>query len=397
MKKNFIPLLAVAFVVAIASTGIFYGLFAGKLKSAPTTSIVVARKPLVAGNVVGEADVGLMAWAETLPKGTFADTHAVIGQTVLQSLSVGEPVFESRLAISAGAHATVPDGMRAISIHATDSSGVLALLKPGHRVDAQVFAARGQGAEEARTVFQNLVVLSVSAQAEPSSQSGYNAPVVTVLATPAEADSLGVADSYGRIRLALRNPADQKKEVRPALLLAALLRGNTPVPVTAATSSAGVAPRTEVRLSVRLLSASPEGVRALQQAGVSTKFDTFGASDAGSAPEIEKVLARLRGNPGLDELSLANVKASLARSASVELQGRESGAVKVQFAPFLRNGQLKLKVQPEVTVPAGQAAARKLETEIDVTAGRSFVISGLSDSTAASPGRQLFVLVTPAP
>ena len=34
MKKNLVPLLGIAFVVAIISTGIFYGLFVGKLKSA---------------------------------------------------------------------------------------------------------------------------------------------------------------------------------------------------------------------------------------------------------------------------------------------------------------------------------------------------------------------------
>jgi hypothetical protein len=34
MKKNLVPLLGIAFVVAIVSTGIFYGLFVGRLKTA---------------------------------------------------------------------------------------------------------------------------------------------------------------------------------------------------------------------------------------------------------------------------------------------------------------------------------------------------------------------------
>ncbi len=50
MKRNIVPLLGIAFVVAIISTGIFYGLFAGKLRSSvgelPVQSIVVAARTL---------------------------------------------------------------------------------------------------------------------------------------------------------------------------------------------------------------------------------------------------------------------------------------------------------------------------------------------------------------
>ena len=59
MKKNLVPLLGIAFVVAIISTGIFYGLFVGKLKSAsvPSQSIVVAARNLDRGTALQAADV----------------------------------------------------------------------------------------------------------------------------------------------------------------------------------------------------------------------------------------------------------------------------------------------------------------------------------------------------
>ena len=70
MKKNLVPLLGIAFVVAIISTGIFYGLFVGRLKSAtiaPGQTIVVAAASLDRGAVVKPGDVKLAAWGAPEP------------------------------------------------------------------------------------------------------------------------------------------------------------------------------------------------------------------------------------------------------------------------------------------------------------------------------------------
>ena len=122
----------------------------------------------------------------------------------------GEPVVASHLATAqSGGGADVPAGMRAVSVHVTDSTGVLALLRAGQKVDVQVVVHReglNTGAE-VRTALEELTVLSVQPQTEQSSQ-GANLPVVTLLAKPAEADVLAAADSGARVRLTLRNPLD---------------------------------------------------------------------------------------------------------------------------------------------------------------------------------------------
>jgi hypothetical protein len=59
MKRNMVPLLGIAFVVAIISTGVFYGLFAGKLRSSsdlPGHAIVVAARDLDRGTVLQPGD-----------------------------------------------------------------------------------------------------------------------------------------------------------------------------------------------------------------------------------------------------------------------------------------------------------------------------------------------------
>src|SRR5947208_2885672 len=145
MKKNLVPLLGIAFVVAIISTGIFYGLFVGKLKSASTTtgpSIVVAAHNLDRGAALTAADVKLAVWGmPAAPPGALTALNQVDGLTLIGPLQENEPVMQSRLASrtsGSGAGLGIAPGMRAVSIHATDSSGIVTLLRPGHKVDVQL-------------------------------------------------------------------------------------------------------------------------------------------------------------------------------------------------------------------------------------------------------------------
>jgi Flp pilus assembly protein CpaB len=114
--------------------------------------------------------------------------------------------------------------MRAVSIHVTDSTGVLALLRSGQKVDVQVVTGRGdKGDTLVRTALEGLKVLSVTPQAELSSQ-GAQLPVVTLLANPREADILALADSGARVRLTLRNPLDEETRNRSTVGLPGVMR-----------------------------------------------------------------------------------------------------------------------------------------------------------------------------
>jgi Flp pilus assembly protein CpaB len=115
--------------------------------------------------------------------------------------------------------------MRAVSVHVTDSTGVVALLRAGQKVDVQVVTGRGgkPSETEVRTALENISVLSVTPQPEQSSQ-GHSVPVVTLLAKPTEADILAAADSGAVIRLVLRNPLDNTTRSRDALPLGTVMR-----------------------------------------------------------------------------------------------------------------------------------------------------------------------------
>lgn len=247
-KNNLLKLLGIALVVAIVSTGIFYGLFVGKLTSSPGNgkTLVIAARALKVGTQLQPADLKTIPWpAEELPQGFYGTTDQVVGNTVFDPIGAGEPVTTSRLASArSGGGAGVPTGMRAVSIHVTDSTGVMALLRAGQTVDAQVVVRGGPAGTEVRTALEDLSVLSVQSQTELSSQ-GVNLPVVTLLVKPAEADLLAAADAGARVRLTLRNPLDESTRTRAPLALDTVMRTSGSNGGSSSLSPAGDAPARE--------------------------------------------------------------------------------------------------------------------------------------------------------
>jgi pilus assembly protein CpaB len=235
-KNNLYKLLGIAFVVAIISTGIFYGLFVNRLSSNSGTGkmLVVAAKTLKPGTVIQASDLKILPWpGEQVPKGSFGSADQIIGNTVFDWIGQDEPVFATRLAnAESGAGSGVPTGMRAVSVHVTDSTGVMSLLRAGQKVDVQVVVGRTEKGDVAvRTALEDLKVLAVTTQTEQSSQ-GPTLPVVTLLAKPSDADVLAAADSGARVRLTLRNPLDDDMRTRTPLTLGAVMKssGESPAP-----------------------------------------------------------------------------------------------------------------------------------------------------------------------
>jgi Flp pilus assembly protein CpaB len=244
-QNNLAKLLGIALVVAIIATGVFYGLFVNKLSSSTGSGkmVVVAARPIPAGTVLSEKDVQSMPWpADQTPAGAFEAAQQVAGHTVLTPLAQGEPVLAARLASTEkGGGTGVPAGMRAVSVHVSDSNGVLTQLAPGQKVDVQVLITRkgGNAEPELRTILEGVQVLAVSPQLEASSQ-GWNLPAVTLLTNPAEADVLALADSGARVRLALRNPLDNATRPRTTVTLDTLLRSGWTASPASPAASAGV-------------------------------------------------------------------------------------------------------------------------------------------------------------
>jgi len=239
MRKNLLPLLGIALAVAILATVVFYELFLSKFQlgsgAASGPPVVVAARDLDRGAVLKPEDVKVVNWNRSAPlKGALTRPEQVAGLNLITAVGENEPITEARVASRQGGGGLgIAAGMRAVSVHVVDSSGVVAMLRPGHRVDVQVVAAPNRDNQQdvrLQTVLQRMEVLAVSPQAENSGRSA--GQVITLLATPAEADMLGLADSLARIRVTLRNPMDEQRG-RPSAMTLPVLFGQGKVAAVA--------------------------------------------------------------------------------------------------------------------------------------------------------------------
>lgn len=425
-KKSLVPLFGVAFIVAILSTGIFYGLFVGKLNSATAPpaasgSILVAAEAVPAGTVLKAQQVKRVPWSTpVLPAGALSKVEAAVGQTVLEGLAANELITASRLAAKNGGTVDgggmgIPDGMRAVSITVQDSAGVMAMLKPGHRIDIHVVAqVQGPygGQPVLRTLLENMQVLTVPR--DPQFHRG-NGQVITMIASPKEASMLGLADSTAKIRIALRNPVDGRME-RAATPATNLVRPSPAAGATPHVTPPAAPPVKQVEYFVQVASAENAAVSQLE-----ANLNEAGRGPVGmlqvsafrSGHDVQQAVTQLRAQKTLDVVSSSRIQSGTKTEAGAQwaLDAQQSGAgLRIRFAPSTQNGgKMRLKVSPEVITPANDGLqTRSVETEIEVGDGQGFLVRGLADAAnlpvlwqklfpekEAQPKREMVVLVTP--
>jgi pilus assembly protein CpaB len=151
----------------------------------------------------------------------------VLDRPVIGNILAEEPLSEGRLALrgsGVGLAPVIPVGMRAVTVRVNDVVGVAGFVLPGMRVDVLITGhPPNNPTTVTKTVLQNKLVLSAG-QTMQTDGAGkpVDAPNVTVLVTPAEAELLTLAGNEGRIQLVLRNGGDQNIEKTEGLSLSSL-------------------------------------------------------------------------------------------------------------------------------------------------------------------------------
>lgn len=227
MDRRFLTVLGVSLVFALVVSSIFYQLTAraGTTTKKPEVleqrDIVIAARPLGIGVTVKPGDVKLAKIAaESFPKGAFAKVEEVIDRPVVSNILIEEPLLEGRLAARGsglGLAPIIPVGMRAVAVRVNDVAGVAGFVLPGMRVDVLITGRPPSGdAQVTNTCLQNILVLSAGQTIQPDAKGqAIQAPTVTLLATPEQAETLTLANNEGHIQLVLRNGSDQSIEKTP--------------------------------------------------------------------------------------------------------------------------------------------------------------------------------------
>jgi pilus assembly protein CpaB len=196
--------------------------------------------------------VKVVGWAApNLPKGAFTDRKSAIGRGVVSEIAAGEPVIEARLAAAgagAGLGPAIPVGKRAVSLRVNEVVAVAGYVLPGSRVDILITGnAPGQTQQgpEIRTILQNVEVLSAGTNIQRDAEGKpVQVPVVTMLVTPEDAETLSLASNETRVQLVLRNPMDADKAEPKGTAVARLFRDDkSPMPTKADAPRKKVVPK----------------------------------------------------------------------------------------------------------------------------------------------------------
>jgi pilus assembly protein CpaB len=234
--------LATAVVVALFLSTFVYRAFknASAIKPVVIGHIVVAAQPLQVGTRVDASNLRLIPWPSGEPvAGMFVRIQDCANRAVITPLAENEPILESKLAATqsgAGLPATIPEGMRALSVAVNDVVGVAGFVIPGTMVDVLVtgkVADPGHGGDEniTRTILENVKVLAAGQKIEQDREGKpQNVPVITLLVTPDDAARLTMASTEGKIQLALRNTVDTRLLAPGAVLQDSLFTGGAPPP-----------------------------------------------------------------------------------------------------------------------------------------------------------------------
>ena len=234
--------LAVAVVVGLLLSTYVYRAFknASAVKPIIAQRIVVAAVPLQLGTRVDANNLRLIPWPSDEPvSGMFTRIEDCANRALITPVAENEPILESKLASvqsGAGLPATIPVGMRALSVAVNEVVGVAGFVIPGTMVDVLVTgnvagASRGATENITRTILENVKVLAAGQKIEQDREGKpQTVPVITLLVTPEDAARLTMASTEGKIQLALRNTVDTKLMAPPAVLQESLFSGGAPPP-----------------------------------------------------------------------------------------------------------------------------------------------------------------------
>jgi len=197
-----------------------------KTTQAPTFAVVVASKPLQAGqrNPLGAFRGGKLP---IKPPGAVKEASAVAGRVPVLDLGEGTPLLEGQLA--SGLASRIEEGERAVAIKADEVMGVGNKVQPGDFVDVFVMLksdSKDIDRSQARLLLSRKRVLAFggasvdglasknndgrgTANSGAQQQQRGDALRTAVLAVPVEdINRLTLGESSGRLLLALRNPLD---------------------------------------------------------------------------------------------------------------------------------------------------------------------------------------------
>jgi len=214
MRPKSIMLLAMALGCGlIAAIGINQ-IMARPSTEGETTSIVVAKREILKGDLIKPDDIRLQEWRkDALPEGAIEKIEDLQDKRVRSTIIVGEPLLAGKLLEGKDGGPEIPAGMKAVTVK-IDNASYAGLIKPGDNVDVLVHVVadtqRGIMATTTKQLLSNIKVLAVDDIIErpTAGEPAVQAKTVSLLVTPKDAMRVTYAQEVGKILLIMRSMKD---------------------------------------------------------------------------------------------------------------------------------------------------------------------------------------------
>ena len=245
MKWSIAGLLAIGIVAAVSASVLVASLRQpqpaadqSKAKSEPKDkTVLVAARPMLAMEIVASDAVKQQTVSKSdAPVHSFADPAQAVGKVLIVPLVEGQVITKDCFAAPGSGlrlAASLPEGMRAVSVSLSNFASLRGLLYPGCAVDVLAsfrmpHGSRSKGEAISTTLLRGVQVLAVNTRTvveeTPSdekdkdkdkdkakrkqSSTTRRSNLVTLMVNSRQAEALQLASHYGEVSLALRNPRD---------------------------------------------------------------------------------------------------------------------------------------------------------------------------------------------
>lgn len=264
MKPKTLILIVAAVGCGLAASYMTSRLLAERAKEQPVeeekVAVLVAKQKIAMGTMVKHPEQLFIVKEFTKgqePKKALSDFTQLKDKRLNKPLSTEQFVTSEDLldGKSGDIAAVLPAGMRAVAIRANMESSGGGFVLPNSRVDLIVTVKRGDQDSWSRIIMQNMQVLAVDLMdVRDPEKKAFIPSVVTLAATPEEAEKLRMAQSMGEISMVIR-PFGEEQPVNT--------RGVRPQDVARANGSASSGVSGEPDGEGRL----PSGVNRLPEFG----------------------------------------------------------------------------------------------------------------------------------
>lgn len=279
-----------------------------------TSRVLVARVEIAPGAPITEAEAGFEDWPKaSVPPGAVTDAKEIEGRALKARAFPGEVILQAKLGAKGafGASASIPKGMRVVSVPVNATAVNSGMINPGDRVDILVSYKKqtgNQSISRTKTVLEYVEVFAIDRvrDAEEAAK-GTKAENLSVIVTPENAALLMMAASKGQLQMSLRH-TDDRAHGKPVAIDDHEFDGGEPAPAK--------------------IEPTPDPAVAAQEAKPAQDLAAFVNKEAADA-----VAAPIVAEPAKEVWSIEIFDGPTKRIEQIELPGTADAKTRLPAAP----------------------------------------------------------------